>query len=98
VNETKDNTTLPPSDMESHPCDAPLGTETVKGFNSPVSISVHSIRKRLCDIDGISAKAVIDGLVHAKILIDDTPQYVKEVRFSQAKGSPEITIIEVSDE
>ena len=98
MNETKDNTTLPPSDMESHPCDAPLGKEEIKGFTSPVSIHVHSIRSRSTDADGISAKAVIDGIVKTGLLVDDSPKYVKQVSYSQEKGSPEITIIEVSDE
>jgi len=62
-----------------------------------VSIHVHSIRKRLCDADGISAKAAIDGLVRGGILKDDSPKYVKEVTFSQEKGEEEKTIIEIEE-
>ena len=54
-------------------------------FKSPVEILIHSYRKRLCDVDGISAKAAIDGLVKCGILKDDTPKYVEEVRFKQTK-------------
>lgn len=56
-----------------------------KGFDSPVSIHVHSRRFRLCDADGISAKAAIDGIIKAGILPDDSPEYVKEVRYTQEK-------------
>lgn len=64
----------------------------------PVSLHIHSRRKRLVDADGISAKAAIDGLVHSGLLQDDSPKYVKEVSYSQEKiekGEEEETIIEV---
>lgn len=68
-------------------------------FTTPVNIRVHSIRKRLTDPDGASCKAVIDSIVKAGILIDDGPQYVKEVRFTQekAKGKEEETIITIEE-
>ncbi len=67
-------------------------------FKPPVTIFVHSIRKRMCDMDGISAKAVIDGLVKEGVLWDDNPCFVKEVRFTQEKGKEEKTIITITDE
>tara|TARA_R110000765_G_scaffold376382_1_gene467129 strand:- start:243 stop:494 length:252 start_codon:yes stop_codon:yes gene_type:complete len=76
---------------------APLATKSIERFDSPISIHVHSIRKRLTDPDGISCKAVIDGLVHSGILIDDSPTYVKEVTYSQEKGKVEKTIITIGD-
>ena len=57
------------------------------------SISVHSKRKRLADPDGISAKAAIDGLVLAGVLVDDSCKYVSEVRFTQEQSKVEETII-----
>ena len=48
-------------------------------------LHVHSRRYRLADADGLSAKAVIDGLVHAGVLQDDSPQYVKSVTQTQEK-------------
>lgn len=50
-------------------------------------IHVVSYRHRLADADGISAKAAIDGLIHAGILRDDSPEFVKEVSYSQVKVS-----------
>ena len=70
----------------------------IKQLAQRCSIAVHSRRKRLADSDGISAKAVIDGLTAAGILKDDNPECVKEVSFSQEKvksESEEETIIEL---
>lgn len=64
-----------------------------QGFHSPVRIHIHSIRKRLTDADGVSAKAAIDGLVKAGVLEDDSPEFVQEVSYSQEKGKEEKTII-----
>lgn len=64
---------------------APLEAKKGERFNSPVRITVVSYRSRLCDADGVSAKAAIDGLVHAGILQDDSPEYVSEVSYRQVK-------------
>ena len=55
----------------------------------------------MADADGISAKAVIDGLVLAGVLEDDSPKYVKWVTYSQEKISKkedEETIITITEE
>jgi hypothetical protein len=39
----------------------------------------------LADVDGVSGKAVLDALVLAKIIADDTTKEVKEVLYSQTK-------------
>ena len=62
-------------------------------YNKAVCITVHSVRKRLTDSDGVSSKAAIDGIVEAGLLKDDSPKEVKEVRHSQEQGSEEKTII-----
>ena len=83
--------------MEQNVSHASLATKSITRFDSPISIHVHSIRKRLTDPDGISAKAVIDGMVRCGILKDDSPTYVKEVTYSQEKGKVEKTIITIGD-
>lgn len=83
------------SNMEQAVSDALLGTQGMQRFDSPVRISIHSIRKRLADIDGISGKAAIDGLVHSGVLQDDSPKFVKEVRHTQEKGKTEKTVIKI---
>jgi Holliday junction resolvase RusA-like endonuclease len=54
-------------------------------FDSPVSIRIHSYRCRLCDVDGVSGKALLDGLVHANVIADDSTKEVVEVLFKQTK-------------
>lgn len=84
------------TNVEQAISDALLGAEKVQRFTSPVCITIHSIRKRLADIDGISGKAVIDGLVKAGVLEDDSPKFVKEVRHTQEQGKVEKTIIRIN--
>ncbi len=84
--------------MESIARDALQTKITVKQLAQRCSIRVHSRRKRLADSDGISAKAVIDGLTTTGVLKDDGPRFVKEVSFSQEKvktDAEEETVIEL---
>ena len=83
--------------MEQNPGDAPLSAQGIEGFVTPVRLHIHSVRKRLVDIDNLSAKAVIDGLVFSKILPDDRPEYVQEITHSQEKGEEEKTIITIEE-
>ncbi len=48
-------------------------------------IKIHSRRKRLADPDGISCKAVLDGLTKAGILVDDSAEFIEEISQSQEK-------------
>jgi hypothetical protein len=73
------------TDMERTASDESVETCGRAAFDSPVSIRVDSYRIRLADVDGISAKAVLDGLVLAKVIANDTTKEVKEVLFSQTK-------------
>lgn len=50
----------------------------------------------MADPDGISAKAVIDGLVLGGILVDDGAKFVKEVTFTQETCKTEETIIDIT--
>ena len=56
---------------------------------------VHSIRKRLVDIDGISAKAALDAICRTEgtILDDDSAKEIRQITFTQEKGEPEKTYI-----
>lgn len=71
--------------MEHNFENGPLATKQNGGVSPPVSIAVHSYRVRLCDPDGISAKAIIDGIVHSGLLPDDSPEFVTSVTFEQTK-------------
>ena len=71
--------------MESDFGDAPVAAEKVAGFTAPVSVHVVSYRTRLCDIDGISVKAILDGIVHRGILQDDSHRHVASISVEQIK-------------
>jgi len=62
-----------------------METKKDPGFNPRYDLHVHSIRKRLCDVDGISAKAAIDGIVKAGLLADDSAKNIREIKFTQEK-------------
>ncbi len=88
--------TLSFADLEPVARDATLGAEGFKARDTRVSISVHSVRKRIADADGVSAKAVIDALVANGVLQDDSPAFVESVTHTQSKaskGESEYTVI-----
>lgn len=87
------NTTNSDADVEPDTGDAPDGAQDTPRFHTPVRITFYHTRKRLADLDNLSVKAAIDGLVQAKVLADDTPQQVAEIRHRQAKGAREETRI-----
>ena len=64
-----------------------------KRQNPRYDLHVHSIRKRLVDIDGISAKAAIDGIVKAGLLTDDSAKEIRSIKFTQEKGDEEGTAL-----
>ena len=91
---------IPPTNLESCAWYEAMVKEGVTAFDSPVSIHVHSKRARLTDADSVSAKAAIDGIVHAGLLQDDSPEFVQSVSYSQEKtekGEPEETIITIKE-
>lgn len=98
MDENNNRTTLPATNLEPDTCNESLAAKEVKGFDSLVTITVISYRKRNHDPDGISVKAVLDGIVRAGILADDSTEQVKEVRFKSIKSKEEKTIIEVTDD
>lgn len=56
----------------------------------PYDCRVHSVRARLGDPDGISAKFAIDAIsrMEGTILIDDSALYVESIKFTQEKCRP----------
>jgi hypothetical protein len=68
-----------------------------EGFAGRVSIRIQHIRKRLADIDGLSAKAVVDGLVLCGVLRGDSAKQVAEVSHFQTKGEPEKTVVVIEE-
>lgn len=69
-------------------------------FAARVSVDVCSHRTCLADADGVSAKAILDGLVRCGLLPDDSAKYVTEVRYSQVKvknKSDEKTVVTLTE-
>lgn len=54
-------------------------------FDSRVCVTFVSYRYRYADPDGLSAKAVLDGVVKAGILSNDSAKEIEEVRYRQVK-------------
>ena len=83
--------------MEPNPTDAALRADEAATFTAPVRVTFYHTRKRLADIDGLSGKAAIDGLVEAGILTDDSAKQIAEVRHCQSKGRVESTRIVIEE-
>ena len=91
--------TSPAAILEQTPGDESVGPWKDPPITTPVYLVVHSVRKRLADLDNISTKATTDGLVTCGVLADDNPQIVVRstecTQEKSAKGEPEKTIISV---
>jgi len=98
TDESNDRAALSASNVESPTGNAPVATENLPRFTSHVHIRVISYRKRNHDPDGVSVKAVLDGIVRAGVLTDDSAKQVKSVTFESVKAEEEKTIIEIVDE
>ena len=98
----KNNPAVSIADLEPHSCNASSRAGKIKALDTRVSVHVHSRRFRLADPDGISAKAVLDGLVIAGVLTDDSAKEISSVSHSQEKiskkdGQQEETIITIEE-
>lgn len=95
-NESNHRTALPAANMEPATGNESMAKKEMPRFDSPVAIHVISYRKRKHDPDGISAKAVLDGIVRAGVLIDDSWEQVKSITFESRKTQgEEKTLIEI---
>ena len=90
------NTSVSSDNLEQNISNEQVGAREAPQMVTPCRLHLHSRRYRLADSDGISGKAVIDGIVHAGVLPDDSPKEVTITSQSQEKISreeKEITII-----
>ena len=94
----KNSSAVPATNLEQIANDEQVQSGKPAPLDTQCSIHIHSRRHTLADADGVSAKAVIDGLVHAGLLEDDSPKYVSSISYSQEKipkSDLEETIVEV---
>lgn len=98
MNENRNHNTAADANVEPHSGNAPLRANETPRISAPCRVTFHHTRKRMADMDGLSIKAVLDGLVRAGVFPVDTPEFVSEIRHTQAKGSNEITVITIETE
>jgi Holliday junction resolvase RusA-like endonuclease len=85
------------ADVEPDTGNALSGAKELAAFTAPVCITFHCSRKRLADVDNLSGKACIDGIVEAGLLTDDSTKQVAEVRYRQTKSRTETTKIVIEE-
>lgn len=93
--------TVSVADVEQDSSDASLGAEKTAGLAARCRILVTSYRHRMHDTDGVSCKAVLDGLVRRGLLHDDTAKEIEEISFRSVivtKTESERTTIEITYE
>ena len=86
------------ANVEPDSTDAALRANEAPAFTAPVRVHVHHTRKRLADLDGLSVKAVLDGVVAAGLLADDSAKQITSITHSQSKGEPETTVVTITEE
>jgi hypothetical protein len=84
--EDKNRATVPVANLEQDIPNAAVDTEKTKGFDTLVNIKVTSYRARKHDPDGVSVKAVLDGIVRRGILADDSTEQIKSITFESIKS------------
>ena len=93
------NIAISSTNLEPDSIHEPLAKKGAKRLDKKVNIHINSLRYRLADPDGISAKAAIDGLVDAGVLPDDSAIEIEAVTYSQKrvskKDEEEMTIITI---
>lgn len=94
----KNRAAVPTPDLEPHPRHASVAAEETPRLDTRVNIRVISYRKRKHDPDGVSAKAVLDGITRAGLLADDSTEQVRSITFESVKSDEERTVIEITSE
>ena len=96
--EYKNRVTLPSPPMESNTSNEPVGKGETATSDSRLIIAVTSYRWGKHDPDGVSCKAVLDGLIQCGILRDDSTDEIQKIclRSKKAKKKAmERTTIEI---
>jgi hypothetical protein len=97
----RDKLAVPAPHVEPNISAGTQGKNAIKKLNKapyiqcPVSIGIHSIRKRLADPGQLCDKWIVDCLVRACVIHEDSAEFVKEITQSQEKGGDEITLIRI---
>ena len=95
MRKTRNRTANTHAFVEQNSGDAPNAADKPPQFNSPVRVVFTHYRKRLCDLDNLSTKAVLDAIVSAGFLAGDSPEQVAEITHRQVKSDDEKTIVTI---
>tara|TARA_R100001594_G_scaffold127395_2_gene165062 strand:+ start:252 stop:563 length:312 start_codon:yes stop_codon:yes gene_type:complete len=76
---------------------AAVSANETPSFDTPVDLHIHHVRKRSADLDGLSIKAALDGIIASGILPDDSPEWIKSIKVTSSKGSSEKTIFKFTE-
>lgn len=68
---------------------------THTAFKEPVCVKICAYMRRLIDCDNICLKVIIDGLRDWKLIVDDGPEFISEIRVRVLKDEDERIEIEV---
>ena len=71
--------------MKQRVVNEPETADEVQAIMQTVDICFCHYRRRLADPDNFASKYLVDGLVEAGLLRDDSPEFVNEVRHRQEK-------------
>jgi hypothetical protein len=71
--------------MEQNPRNGSVAKKGTSRLLGRYDVEIISYVSKLRDPDGTSAKYAIDAMVSAKILEDDSPQYIREIKHRQCK-------------
>ena len=85
MNEYRGRVTVSTDNMEPSASNAALSADEIPSLGTPVTVRVISYRRYRHDTDGVSVKAVLDGLVAAGILSGDTSEQISSVTFESRK-------------
>jgi hypothetical protein len=93
-----DNTPHSVADMEPASRNESVSAYSGETFDSPVHIDIYSRRKKKTDIDNVSGKAALDGIVNCGILETDSPDQIESYRVHKPEISPvEQTVIVIEE-
>ncbi len=78
---------LPHPVQKPNLCNGPKREDARKEVSprSRVRMVITSYRVKLCDIDNLEPKFIIDALRYGKLIVDDSPKFISELSLRQVQ-------------
>jgi len=79
------------SELEQNSGHEPMAAYVVEAYDSLHGIRLHFVhyRRRHGDVDNLSVKALLDGLVKRGVFADDSSKYIQEITHKIVKIEPQ---------